>query len=131
LEIENDMKEAIDRLKLFFAKITEWETRANQMDPGADIPVTVKEDLTAIQAEFCAPGAKVRQLNFSLPPEYSNIEIVETKLTNESKVTVSAIDRRGGLDDRYEFVVVKKKDGWMVSERIFIAFDGKRNRSNL
>jgi len=119
-------KEALDALKSFFDRMTQWEFKAGEVkhlfrDDPAHSPVRV--ELILMQQELCVPGAKARGYSFSSPPTYSNIEISSIECTKD-KVLVKTSQKRAGVSEEFHFKLAKKNDKWLLVERSLIPRNG-------
>jgi hypothetical protein len=125
------MDDVLKRLTAFFTAMNEWETAAinvSQFLRSDPIHQPIREQLAAIQREYCAPKAKLRSYTVSDPPTYSSLLIEDCTSVSKSKVKVNARDRSRGVDDQLTFVLVKKQDQWFVSEHIFTNCEGKAHK---
>lgn len=126
----------IEILKAYFDEMTSWETYARtRISLPEDDPelLGLMPKLRAIQAKYCAPGAKLRGLNCSTPPTFSHVTLGAPSEATKSRIIIPATKQIPGFDfvERFEFVLIRKDDRWLISKRVRINHSGERFQISL
>lgn len=123
-------------LMAYFDEMTAWETDANNqipLPPNDPQRLELIPKLRAIQARYCAAGAKLRGLNCSTPPTFSHVTLGAPSEATKSRIIVPATKQIPGFDfvERFEFVLIRKDDRWFISKRVRINHSGERFQISL
>ena len=128
---EDMLDEPIQLLNAFFGEMTEWETVAHELisRPREDeTRMQLLPQLRLIQGKYCAPDAKVRDLESSKPPSFAYMNLGEPVFTSKARLLVTVTRQIPGFDrvEHYEFIIVRKDGRWFISKWLLVKRNGKR-----